>query len=44
MIANDLVNQGLLKKMVSDGKTYYYQLNENTAARLLKQLLEIDRK
>jgi hypothetical protein len=41
MIANDLINKGLLKKMVSDGKTYYYHLNEKTAARLLKQLLEI---
>ena len=41
MIANDLINKGLLKKMVSAGKTYYYHLNEKTAARLLKQLLEI---
>jgi hypothetical protein len=41
MIANDLINRGLLKKMVSAGKVYYYHLNEKTAARLLKQLLEI---
>ncbi len=41
MIANDLINRGLLKKMVSAGKVYYYGLDENTAARLLKQLLEL---
>ena len=41
IIINDLINRGLMKKTVSDRKTYYYHLNENTAARLLKQLLEI---
>jgi hypothetical protein len=41
MIANDLINRGLLKKMVSAGKVYYYGLNKNAAARLLMQLLEI---
>jgi hypothetical protein len=41
MIANDLISKGLMKKMVCDGRTYYYRLSENTATRLLKQLLEI---
>ena len=41
MIANDLINKGLLKKMVSAGKVYYYGLNMNAAAILLMQLLEI---
>ena len=44
IIINDLINRGLMKKMVCNGRTYYYHLNKNTAARLLKQLLEIGRK
>jgi len=41
MIVNDLISKGLMKKMVCDGRTYYYRLSENTATRLLKQLMEI---
>ena len=41
MIINDLISKGLMRKMTSGDKVYYYGLNENVAARLLKQLLEI---
>jgi hypothetical protein len=44
IIVNDLISRGVMKKMVDDGKVYYYHLRENTAARLLKQFLEIDRR
>lgn len=30
-----------MRKMTSGDKVYYYGLNENAAARLLKQLLEL---
>jgi len=41
MIINDLISKGLMRKMTSGDKVYYYGLNENVAARLLKQLLEL---
>jgi len=41
MIINDLISKGLMRKMTSGDKVYYYGLNENAAARLLKQLLEL---
>ena len=41
IIINDLVNKGLMRKMASGDKVYYHGLNENVAARLLRQLLEI---
>jgi hypothetical protein len=44
IVLNDLISKGLLKKTTSEGRVYYYCLDKNTAARLLKQLSEIDRK
>jgi hypothetical protein len=39
MIVNDLISKGLMKKMVCDGRTYYYRLSENTATRLFETVI-----